>query len=45
MCIGPETQHINNFEKITHTVHCKKSTYFNRLGQVAELPNTALPEN
>jgi len=45
MCVGPEKQHINNFEKITCTVHCKKLTYFNRLGQVAELPNTALPEN
>jgi len=45
MRIGPEKQHINNFEKITYTVHCKKFTYFSRLGEVAELPNTALPGN
>jgi len=44
MCIGPENN-TNNFEKITYTVHCKKLAYFSRLGQVAELPNTALPEN
>jgi len=45
MRIGPEKQHINNFKKITCTVYCNKLTYFNRLGQVAVLPNTALPES
>jgi len=45
MRIGPKKQHINNFEKITYTVHCKKLTYFSRLGMVAESPNAALPDN
>jgi len=44
-CIEPEKHHMNNFYKITYTVHCEKLTYFSKLGQVAELPNIALPEN